>query len=368
MTTGAKKLRDTYAIKKSAPVYMREFGYYCLERWIAEGHINGESDLHKYCYFDEPGSVTIGNMGGCEAPFIPAFETKILEDQGEHELVQDSVGRHVLYFKGRRQGFMPEYVDHPVKDMNTWQRDCKWRMQPNHPQRLERIEETIKMASPMAQKGLMVTQYIVGGYMYLRSLIGPTELLFKFYDDPALIHDCMKTWFNLADFVTALHQKKLTIDEILFDEDICYNHGSLISPEMMEEFLLPYYQQLIANVKGRQLDKTRHLHVYLATDGYCPPVIPIYEKIGMNVMGPFEVASNNNVLEIAHNYPNLVILGGMDKRILASGKDAINQMVDTIMPAMQKRGGYIPTCDHGVPEEVDFEDYVHFRRRLQEFA
>ena len=35
---------------------------------------------------------------------------------------------------------------------------------------------------------------------------------------------------------------------------------------------------------------------------------------------------------------------------------------------MKARGGYIPTCDHGVPEEVDYENWVHFRKRLLEFA
>ena len=38
------------------------------------------------------------------------------------------------------------------------------------------------------------------------------------------------------------------------------------------------------------------------------------------------------------------------------------------IPAMKKRGGYIPTCDHGVPEEVPFENYIHFRKRLNEFS
>ena len=368
MTAGAKKLRDTYAIKKDAPVFMKEFGYYCLERWIREGHIKNIDDIQKYCYFDDPGSYTLGSIGGCEAPFIPVFETVILEDRGDHELVRDFAGRHVLYFKGRRQGFMPEYVDHPVKDMKTWEENCKWRMDPHSPERLELINQQLKTAIPAAQKGLMMTQYIVGGYMYLRSLIGPTDILFKFYDEPQLIHDCMKTWFNVADFVIAKHQQEITIDEILFDEDICYNHGSLISPEMMEEFLLPYYQRLITNVKKRQKDKDRHIYILLATDGYCPPVIPIYEKIGMDVMGPFEVASNNNVIEIGRRYPKLVISGGMDKRVLAAGRDAIDRMVEEIMPVMKERGGYIPTCDHGVPEEVDFEDYVYFRKRLQEYA
>ena len=40
--------------------------------------------------------------------------------------------------------------------------------------------------------------------MYMRSLVGPEDLLYKFYDDPTLIHDCMKTWFELADAVIAI--------------------------------------------------------------------------------------------------------------------------------------------------------------------
>jgi hypothetical protein len=43
-------------------------------------------------------------------------------------------------------------------------------------------------------------------------------------------------------------------------------------------------------------------------------------------------------------------------------------MVDHVFPAMQARGGYIPTCDHGVPEEVSFENYMHYRKRCLEFA
>jgi len=45
---------------------------------------------------------------------------EILEDRGEHEVERDHAGRHVLYFKGRRSGFMPEYIEHPVKDRKSW--------------------------------------------------------------------------------------------------------------------------------------------------------------------------------------------------------------------------------------------------------
>ncbi len=203
--------------------------------------------------------------------------------------------------------------------------------------------------------------------MYLRSLIGPVDLLYKFYDDPELIHDRMKTWSRLADAVIEKHQKQVTLDEIFSAEDICYNHGSLISHDMIKKFLFPY-QQLIWNARRRQMDKSRKLHIQIDTDGNAVPVIDLYREIGMDYMSPFEVASGCDVVEIAGKYPDLLIRGGFDKRILAQGKDAIDREVDRIMPVMKKRGGYIPTCDHGVPAEVSFENYMHFRKRILEFS
>ena len=204
--------------------------------------------------------------------------------------------------------------------------------------------------------------------MYLRTLMGPERLLYMFYDDPGLIHDCMETWFVLSDAVIAEHQKYFTLDEIFLAEDICYKGGPLISPDMMHEFLFPYYQQLINNTKSRQLDKSRHLFIQVDTDGDARPVIPLYQELGMDYMSPFEVASGCDVVEIRKKYPGLLISGGIDKRILAKGKDAIDNELKRIIPFMRARGGYLPTCDHGVPAEVRFEDYMHYRKRMLELG
>lgn len=363
----AKLLRDTYAITPGAPFIQREFGFYCLDRWAGQG-MPQDVPYEELFGFGEDGVVGLRGLGWCEAAFYPRFEEQVLEDRGEHELVRDFAGRHVLCFKGRRSGFMPEYVDHPVKDMKTWEEECKWRLDPATPGRYAEIDASIPNAVAAAAEGKMISQRMVGGYMYLRSLIGPGDLLYKFYDEPELIHDCMQTWLELAQSVIARHQKHLTLDELFIGEDICYNSGSLISPDMMREFLFPYYQQLIDSIKDRQIDKSRHLYFQVDTDGWATPTIPMYQELGMDVMSPFEVASGCDVVEIGRQYPGLVMSGGLDKRILAESKDAIDRMVDRIFPAMQERGGYIPTCDHGVPEEVPYENYMHYRKRALEFA
>ena len=360
-----RKTRNFYSQKKGAKILQHEFGYYSLDRWISEGHIKDIAELNRLWGADEHGIFYLGGLGWCEAEFLPQFEVKVLEDRGEYELAQDHAGRHVLFFKGRRSGFMPEYVDHPVKDQITWERDVKWRLDPTSPGR-ELDAEHMKYIRDMAAQGGMIGQGVIGGYMYLRSLVGPEGVLYFFYDAPGLVHDMMEAWFNLADATIARHQAHVELDELFMAEDICYNHGPLISPDMMREFLFPYYQQLITNIKARQPGKGLPF-IQIDTDGDCRPVMPVYQEIGANYFSPFEVASGCDVVELRKQYPELLMRGGMDKREIAKGRDAIDRMVDRIMPYMTEQGGYIPMSDHGVPEEVSFEDYMYFRERLREF-
>jgi uroporphyrinogen decarboxylase len=371
-SAGVRKMRDFYAIKPNAGIHQQEFGFYAMDRWKKEGHLSEDvtqAELNELFGFDQPGLFNLGGLGWCEGGFIPTFDEKWIRDEGDaYEIVQDFAGRHVKYFKGRRQGFMPEYVDHPVKDMKTWEELCKWRLDPKTPERQPQIAKTVARAKQAELEGKVICQNLVGGYMYLRSLMGPLELMYLLYDEPELIHDCMQTWFNLADAVIAQHQEHVTLDDIYIGEDICYNHGLLISKDMVREFLFPYYQQLLTNARKRQLDPTRKIFFHLDTDGFSDEALPLYQEIGMNYLSPFEVASGCDVVRTGRDYPELLISGGFDKRIMAAGKEAIDREIERIMPVMYRRGGYIPTCDHGVPEEVSFENYLYYRKRMLEFA
>ena len=369
MVPQARKLRDAYARIPEAPYFQRTFGLWmCLETWQADG-LPQDIPLDDLFHFDPPGHLSLGGLGWCTAAFSPPFEERVIRDLGDTEIVQDTAGRHVLYFKGRRQGFMPEYVDHPVKDMASWEQDVAWRLDPELPARWRDLGTRMERAVAAAGRGLMVQQNLIGGYMYLRSLIGPEQLLYAVYDQPDLLHMCMQQWLHLADRVIARHQQHVTLDELYLAEDICYNAGALISPDMMREFLIPYYQQLIANIRLRQLDPRRHLYIQIDTDGHAPAVMPVYmESIDMDVMSPFEVASNCDVVALGTQYPRLMMAGGIDKRILARSPRDIDRMVEEILPPMRERGGYIPTCDHGVPPEVSWKNYLHYRNRCVELG
>ena len=282
-------------------------------------------------------------------------------------MVQDSQGRHVLFFKGRRNGFMPEYLDHPVKDWRTWEENVKWRLDVHASGRYADLDDLMSSARVAAAQGAMI-RVRTGGYAFIRNLIGTLKILYAFYDMPDLIHDVMQTWVQVTDDCLAHYQQYITIDELFFGEDICYKSGCFISEEMFREFFLPYYQQVVENVRKRQLDKARPFYVHVDSDGYVLPVIPLYREMGMNVMSPFEVAAGSDVIEIGRQFPDLVMWGGIDKRILATSRAEIDEMLERLLPVMRERGGYIPICDHGVPADVPYDLYLHYRRRCVELG
>ena len=370
MTQGARRLCDFYERKPGAPFYSCEFAngyFFTMERWKAEG-MPQDVPMAELFGFDEPSWVQLWGAGWGSLPIDPVFEEKLIEDRSAHEVIRDGLGRHVLYFKGCRDGYMPEYIDHPVNDEKSWEEQLRWRLNPNSPLIWKDLDATIAKARADVAKGFVVMQRSVGGYMWLRSLVGPTELLYMVHDNPALIHKMMETWTSLVDTIIARHQEFLSLDEIFFGEDICYNHGPLISPDMIREFLLPYYQQVLDNARRRQIDKERHLYFQIDSDGLATPVIKLYQSVGMDVMSPFEVASGCDVVEIGKQFPTLAMNGGIDKRVLGSNKDAIDRLVERILPAMRQRGGYYPTCDHGVPATVCYENYLHYRKRCVELG
>ncbi len=52
----------------------------------------------------------------------------------------------------------------------------------------------------------------------------------------------------------------------------------------------------------------------------------------MDVMSPFEVAAGCDVVRTGQQYPDLAIFGGIDKRVLAQGRAAIDDMLERIIP------------------------------------
>ncbi len=365
MTPG-ERLRATYEFRPVDHLVRREFYIWneALERWKKEG-LPADYDKTNLFNFDPGGSVGVDlHLGWCEPPYLPAYESKVVKDEGETEIIQDWAGRWLRVFKGRRHGFMPDYLRHPVTSMADWEADVRPRLDPTDPRRYEKLAASAaRAAAQQRDAAMMVRVGLVGGYMYLRAMAGPTELLYMFHDQPELIRAMMRQWTLVMDTALARVQALVELDELMFAEDICYNHGLLISPAMFRAFLQPCYRQVIENARARQ---RRRMFFHVDTDGWAVPAVPLYLELGLDAMSPWEVASGCDVVAVAQQWPRLILAGGIDKRVLAAGPAAIEKHLQHILPAMVKRGGFIPTCDHGVPDDVSLESYLYYRRRCCE--
>ena len=75
-----------------------------------------------------------------------------------------------------------------------------------------------------------------------------------------------------------------------------------------------------------------------------------------------------DVVEIGKKYPRLQIWGGIDKRAIAKGRDAIDAELDRVMPAMKRRGGYAAGLDHNTPPDVSLADHRYYAETLHQRA
>jgi len=364
--TPVERLRAAYAREPVDRLVRTELGWWpeTEARWRREG-LEGQ-DLAEVFGLDPMPFAPLAVQGWCECPFVPAFESKVLEVRGGYEIRQDESGRVLRVPEGRWSDVMPTFLDSPVHSRRDWEETIRPRMDPGSPERYQNIRDKGDQIARQAAAGKVLPEVrFIGGYMYLRNLFGPEDVLYVFYDDPQLVRDIMENWRDVILSVCLAAQGAAPLFRIAIAEDICYKAGPLISPAMYREFLKPYYREICETLRGRQKEP---LHAYYDTDGN--PALLMDEIIGagIDMLIPLEVAAGCDVLWYAENYPQLAFSGGVDKRVLARTREEIDRFLERLIPPMLERGGYIPMCDHSVPHDVPLGNFIHYRERLMELG
>ena len=135
---------------------------------------------------------------------------------------------------------------------------------------------------------------------------------------------------------------------------MAYNKGPLVGPELFEKFAGKYYRKVCDWLHSKGIK-----HIGLDSDGDIRKLIPVWIDNGINMLWPFEVQSNMDVNKVRQEYPDLVIMGGINKKEIAKGSDAMKAEVNRIVPLVEK-GGYIPELDHSIPPDISWPDYCEY--------
>jgi uroporphyrinogen decarboxylase len=138
-------------------------------------------------------------------------------------------------------------------------------------------------------------------------------------------------------------------------EDICFNHGPIVSLDFFRDVVVPRYKRLNKKLKAHGIDIW-----YTDCDGDVRPLIPYFLESGINCLFPYEVNSCTHPGELLDQYDGeLRIMGGVDKMRLGEGPEAIKAYLKTLEKYVAK-GGYIPFCDHRCPPNVKTADYLYY--------
>ena len=322
-------------------------------RWEREGKPDTVTDHRSPFDPDQPPKTIPVNCGPC-----PKIERTVIREEQDFVVSTDTWG--IVRRDFRHHTSMSEFLEFPVKDRTDWERFREERLDPDHPHRLDGDWETLCAEWSREGYPIQLGYYPdVGVFGGLRWLLGDEECLVAFYTMPDLVHEIMD---HLTSVYLSVFEKVVTqvrVDCIHLWEDMCGRQGPLISPEHWERFLGPCYRR-VAEFAGEHDIPL----ISVDTDGDPDLIIPPMMRGGVNYLYPVEVAAGCDVNRLRHKYPTLGMMGGIDKRALALGREAIDRELDRIAPAIEK-GRYIPDLDHLIPDDVSWGNYCYYAERLK---
>ena len=324
-----------------------------LDRWRQEA---GIPDLvpAKLLGFDPSFAVP-----PIESGLFPPFAPLVLEESAGFVVTRDRRG---IVMRNRRDGMsMPEFISHPVGTPDDWARLKAERLRLDTIAARTAIDwSAFRTRISETGEAVQVGAFPYGVFGTPRDLLGAEELLIAFYTEPGMLRDMMQhltgLWLALWERVAA----EVRIDHIHIWEDMSGRQGSLISPAMVEEFMMPGYDRIAEFARRHRIPL-----VSVDTDGDCRELVPPMMRHGVNLFLPFEVQAGNDIRAFRRQYPALGIMFGLDKRALAGSTADVDHEVDRARD-MVRLGRYVPGFDHLIPPDATWANYRYAAEQIRE--
>jgi uroporphyrinogen decarboxylase len=286
---------------------------------------------------------------------FPFFEVEVLEDMGEKFLVRDGLG--IVQEKPKQGTAFPSFVEFPVKNRDDYD-SLRERLDPDTPERYCRGWD--RWAHRLLDQGKPLSIWFRGFFGFPRDLMGLENLCMAYYLDPDLVQTIVEDRCQFINRLFTPVLERFHVNCVLIWEDMAYNHGSMISPDTFRRFMLPYYQEVNDFFHSKGVDR-----VLVDSDGNILELCSLFIEGHADGVYPLEIAAGSDPMVLRERYPDFILMGGVDKRALAMGPEAIDRELERLMPVVE-RGRYLPLIDHLVPPDVSLENYSYYLKRRRE--
>jgi uroporphyrinogen-III decarboxylase len=338
-----------------------------LERWYSEGLDRGEDyrqAIYKRLGIDMPDSRPQVEPR-VSFKMIPAFDEIVFEHKDGHYIVQDWMGTiveisdryDVTYLRYAKDFVTRKYIKFPVETYDDWDNmkkrynvDSEGRFPVDFSERCRKLKD----------RDYPLTIGFSGPFWQLRDWCGLENLCIWMIEQPDFVEEMAEFWGDFVSGVLDRVLEELCPDHVLVNEDMAYKGHSMISPDMTRKYLMPCYQKWIPKLKKKGCPV-----IEVDSDGYIGDLIPLWIEAGFNCCIPVEVAAHNDIVHYRKTYgKKMAFRGGIDKRCIAKGGMIMKNEVLRVVPPLLKDGGYIPGCDHGVPPDISWSNFIEYSRLL----
>lgn len=202
---------------------------------------------------------------------------------------------------------------------------------------------------------------VEGFFWFPRTLLGIEPHLYAFYDQPELLH---RIDGDLADWILGIIRDLGEIcapDFMTFAEDLSYNNGPMLSEDMFDRFLRPYYDRVIPAL--------RKLGVLTIIDSDGDVTLPAswFEAAGLDGILPLERQAGVDIARLRREHPRMRFIGHFDKMTMNRGEAAMRVEFERLLPPMVL-GGFLPSVNHQTPPGVSLENYRIYLDLYREYA
>ena len=178
-------------------------------------------------------------------------------------------------------------------------------------------------------------------------------------EQPELVAEMAEFWKTFVLRILDRILEHIVFDHMHISEDMAYKAKAMISPEMTRQFCMSSWAEWTKRAGDAGVTI-----VDVDSDGFIGELIPLWIESGINVCDPIEVAAHCDINDFRQQFGHkMAYRQGVDKRCIARGGQTLRQELKRIEPVI-KDGGFIPGCDHGVPSDVSWTNFVDYTRQL----
>lgn len=227
---------------------------------------------------------------------------------------------------------------------------------------LKMDDDFVRMVKKLQSEGKLVLELIINGAFWEpREYMGIEPHLYSFYDNAELYHRMVADMLRWQKKTVAYALETLPFDYVTIAEDMSYNNGPMVGEEMFEEFIAPYYKEIVP------LCKEAGLKVLVDSDGNITEPIKWFNRYGVEGYHPLEAQAGVDVNELQRKFPETAFIGNYNKMVMDKGEAAMRREFERLLPCI-RRGRYVLSVDHQTPPSVSLEDYRVYIKLLKEFA